>query len=64
MASEIEIPIYFAEENEETEELLENLNRGLEGNVGEGKKTSAAQSMLCYKYNAGYCFRHLSNYVV
>ena len=44
LATEIEIPIYFADESEDTTQLLNDLDFST---GGVGQKTSAAQGMYC-----------------
>lgn len=52
LVSEIEIPIYFAHENEELAELVESLDRDTAG--GTGKKVSAAETMFNAIASTGY----------
>ena len=42
LTSEIEIPVYFAHENDQLAELVDNLDRDADG--GAGNKVSAAES--------------------
>jgi len=53
IVSEIEIPIYFAQENEQLSELVETLDRDTAA-AGTGKKVSAAETMLNAIASTGY----------
>jgi len=52
LTSEIEIPIYFAYENDQLAELVENLDRDTDG--ANGKKVSAAETLFNAIGSTGY----------